>query len=242
MESALIATRRPALSAWRIAVGVLQGVVFAAYPFIVYFAYMRLETRAVGGLLLGAYGVSLALRMRGPKAEIWQLVRQHLGLVLLIATAIITGERRVLLLLPMAVNLYLLATFGWSLHAGPPIVERLARLADANLPDFCIPYCRKVTIAWCVFLAANATAVALLAWLAPVAWWALYTGLLFYLLIGVLFAAEFTLRKLWFRRYDDGLADRLFARLFPAERTANGRRSLAFLQNRRDETVAQPTA
>ena len=242
MDSALPRAQRRALPFWRVATGVFQGILFAAYPFIVYFAYMRLETRAVGGLLLGLYAASLATRVRGPAAEIWQLVREHLGLVLLIVLVIVTGERRVLLLLPMAVCLYLLATFSWSLRAGPPIVERMARLVDPDLPDFCVPYCRKVTIAWCIFLAANATVVALLSLFAPFAWWALYTGFIFYLLIGALFAAEFTLRKLWFRFYRDGLADRIFAWLFPAERTANGRRSLAYVQDRRERAATRPSA
>src|SRR5512139_2579646 len=142
MEPAV--ARRPALSVWRVALGVFQAVLFAAYPFVVYFGYQRLETRALGGLLLGLYGASLLLRIRGSAAELWGLLRQHLGLVLLIGLAIVTGERRVLLLLPMAVSLYLLATFAWSLRAGPPIVERMARLVDPDLPDFCVPYCRKV--------------------------------------------------------------------------------------------------
>jgi len=222
--------------------GTFQSILFFAYPFIVYFGYRRLETRGVAGLLLGLLALSLALRIRGPADEIWQLVRQHLGLVLLIGLAIVTGQRVVLLLLPMAVSLYLLGTFGWSLHAGPPIVERFARLADPDLPDFCVPYCRKVTLAWCIFLAANAVGVALLALIGPFEWWALYTGLVFYLLLGALFATEFILRKLWFRFYDDGLADRILARGFPPERTVNGRRSLAYLQRRSERAAIRPSA
>jgi len=242
MGSAVAGAPRPALPAWRIALGVFQGLLFVAYPFVVYLGYQRLETRALGGLLLGLYGASLLLRIRGPAAEAWRLAREHLGLVLLIGVAIVTGERRVLLLLPMAVSLFLLGTFAWSLRAGPPIVERMARLIDPDLPDFCVPYCRKTTIAWCVFLAANATCAAWLALFAPVGWWALYTGLVFYLLIGAVFAAEFTLRKLWFRYYDDGLADRVFAKLFPPERTANGRRSLAYAQRRLERAATRPSA
>lgn len=242
MDSALSGARRPALPAWRIALGLFQGLLFVAYPFVVWFGYQQLETRALGGLLLALYGASLLLRIRGPAAEAWRLARQHLGLVLLIALAIVTGERRVLLLLPVAVSLYLLATFAWSLRAGPPIVERMARLIDPDLPDFCVPYCRKTTLAWCVFLAANAACATWLALFAPLGWWALYTGLGFYLLIGAVFAAEFTLRKLWFRHYDDGLADRVFAKLFPAERTANGRRSLAYARRRPERVATRPSA
>ena len=219
---------------------IFQTLFFLAYPFIVYFAYRRFDTRAAGGLLLGLLAVSLALRIRGPAAEIWRLLRQHLGLVLLIGLAIVTGERVVLLLLPMAVSLFLLGTFGWSLRVGPPIIERFARLVDPDLPDFCVPYCRKVTIVWCGFLAFNALCAALLAVVGPFEWWALYTGFIAYLLLGTLFAAEFILRKLWFRFYRDGLADRVFARLFPAERTANGRRSLAYVQSRRERAATRP--
>jgi uncharacterized membrane protein len=229
MDSAVAGAPRRALPAWRVAIGIIQAIFLLAYPFLVYLAYQRLETRAVAGLLLGLYALSFALRIRGPAAEIWQLLRQHLGLVLLIGAAIVTGQRIVLLLLPMAVSLYLLGTFGWSLRAGPPIVERFARLADPDLPDFCVPYCRKVTIVWCGFLAVNAICAALLAAIAPIEWWALYTGFIAYLLLGTLFAGEFILRKLWFRFYGDNLADRILARIFPPERTVNGRRSLAYL-------------
>jgi len=242
MDSAVAGAHRPALPAWRVAVGTFQTVLLLAYPFVVYFAYRRLETRAAGGLLLGLYALTIAPRIRGPASEIWQLVRQHLGLVLLIGLAIVTGERIVLLLLPMAVSLFLFGTFSWSLRVGPPIVERFARLVDPDLPDFCVPYCRKVTIGWCIFLAVNAVCAGLLAWVGPFEWWALYTGLVAYLLLGIGFAAEFILRKLWFRFYDDGLADRILARVFPPERTANGRRSLAYVQRRRERAAIRPSA
>jgi len=144
-----------------------------------------------------------------------------------------SGERRLLLLLPVVVSLYLLVTFAASLRRGPPMIERFARLVEDDLPDFTKPYCRAITWAWCGFLAANALVAGALAVAAPLAWWTLYTGLLFYLLMGLLLGAEFVLRKLWFRYYEDGVLDRVFARIFPAERTANGRRSLAYQAARR---------
>jgi uncharacterized membrane protein len=241
MDSAVAGADRSPPPALRVAMGIFQAVLFLAYPLIVYFAYRGLGTRAAGGLLLGLYALAFALRIRGPAAEIWQLVREHVGLVLLIGLAIVTDERFVLLLLPSAVSLFLLGTFGWSLRVGPPMVERLARLVDPDLPDFCVPYCRKVTIAWCSFFAANSLCAALLALFGSLEWWALYTGFIAYLLLGALFAGEFILRKLWFRLYRDGLADRLLARVFPPERTANGRRSLAYEQRRRERAAIRPS-
>lgn len=220
------------MSALQIAAGIGQALFFLAYPFIVYFAYTRFETRGVGALLLVLYAAAFALRARGSSTELRALARRHVGLLAVIGVAIAAGSRALLLLLPALVSLYLLASFGWSLWRGPPMIERFARLVEDDLPDFTLPYCRKVTGLWCAFLAANAAVVAILAFAAPIRWWTLYTGLLFYLLLGALLGTEFAVRKLWFRYYDDGPVDRVFARLFPPERTANGRRSLAYVARR----------
>ena len=233
MQAPSPAADRPPVSVRQVAATAVQGVFFLAYPVVIYLAYTRLGTRSLGTLLLVLYGVSMTLRIRGSAEEIWDIVKQHLGLVLLIGLAIAADDRTLLLLLPVVVSLYLLWTFGRSLRIGPPMIERFARLVEDDLPDFTFPYCRKWTLAWCVFFALNAIGVIVLAVAAPIGWWALYTGLLFYVLLGLLLGGEFVIRKLWFRHYLEGIADRIFAKLFPAEHTANGRRSLAYQERRR---------
>jgi uncharacterized membrane protein len=225
-------SRQRKTRAREIVAAALQGGFYLSYPLILYVAHTRLSARSVGGILLGLYGASMLLRMRGSARDLWQLVRQHLPLLALIGAAIALANRTLLLLLPMLVSLYLLGTVAGSLRRGPPMIERVARAIEDDLPDFTLPYCRRVTVIWCGFLAANTVLVAALAFFAPLGWWALYTGVLFYGLLGTLLAAEFCVRKWWFRHYDDGLADRVFARLFPPERTANGRRSLAYVARR----------
>jgi uncharacterized membrane protein len=227
--------------------GLLQGGFYVGYPLILYSAHTRLSTSGVGGILLALYGASLALRLRGSARDLWAVLRQHLPLLALIIAAIALGDRTLLLLLPMLVSLYLFGTFARSLRRGPPMIERFARAIEDDLPDFTLSYCRRVTGIWCGFLAANTIGVAALALFAPLGWWALYTGALFYVLLGTLLAFEFCVRKWWFRHYDDGLADRVFARFFPPENTANGRRSLAYAARRkaamagsRNETAGTP--
>jgi uncharacterized membrane protein len=215
---------------------VLQSLLFVGYPLAVYLSYTRLDTRRFGLVLLSLYALSVVSRFKGSWAEVASLARQHVPLALVIALAVVSGSRTLLLLLPVAVSLYLLWTFSSSLRAGPSIVERFARAVDPDLPDFVIPYCRKVTLVWCGFFVWNSLCVVILATTAPIEWWALYTGLVAYLLMGVLFAGELVVRKLWFRRYQDGLLDRIFALLFPAQRTANGRRSLAHVEALRSRT------
>ncbi len=211
----------------------LQGIFFLGYPLMVYLAYTRLETRALAILLLSLYGISVAVRFRGSAAEVRHFVRQHIGLAILIAIALTTGDSTVLLFMPVIVSLYLLWTFSASLRDGIPMIERFARIVEDDLPDFTIPYCRKVTVVWCVFLAANALCVLILALAAPIEWWALYSGLISYLLVGAILVGEFVVRMIWFRYFGNGLIDRVFSRVFPPRRTANGRRSLVY-QDRRE--------
>lgn len=208
--------------------GLLQTLLVLAYPLLVYVAYTRLETRAVALALAALWAVVLWLRAGGRPAALLPLLRQHAPLVLVLAAGLASGRRIVLLVLPALVSLYLLATFGSSLRRGPSMVERFARLFESEFPDWKRPYCRKLTALWCVFLAANAACIVLLALAAPFEWWVVYTGGIFYALFGALMLCEYAFRKLWFRDYGAGPVDRLLAHAFPAERTANGRRTLAW--------------
>jgi uncharacterized membrane protein len=216
----------------------LQAVLFLAYPFVIYFAHTRLAARAVGGLILALYALPLLVSLRRNPAELRQVALQHLPLAGLIAAAIALDDRRLLLLLPTLVSAYLFGTFAWSLQRGTPMIERFARMAEDDLPDFTLPYCRSTTLLWSVFLALNAATAAALALRAPLAWWVLYTGPGFYLLLGLLLGGEYCFRKWWFRYYGDGAADRVLARLFPPEHTARGRRSLAYVERRRSAAAS----
>lgn len=96
---------------------------------------------------------------------------------------------------PVLVSAFMLSLFGSSLVYGPPIVERMARLQRPDLPESGVRYTRRITQVWCVFFLGNGlTAAALTLW-APLAWWALYTGLISYALMGLLFAGEWFARR-----------------------------------------------
>ena len=75
------------------------------------------------------------------------------------------------------------------------MVERLARLREPELPEVAIRYTRKVTLAWSVFFFCNGLCAALLTLWAPLSWWMLYTGLISYGLMGLLFAIEWLIRQ-----------------------------------------------
>lgn len=103
-------------------------------------------------------------------------------------------DPRALRLVPVFINLGLLYAFGRTLFGGPTIIERFALLQHPSLSAEQVRHCRAATAVWCAFFAANAAICAVLAWSAPLSIWTLYTGVVAYLLMGLLFAVEWLLR------------------------------------------------
>lgn len=179
------------------------------YPVLIYFGQKQIAPRTLSLLL-----VVLVL------ARLWQLksgsgtaTRTRLlatGAALAVAVAAVAAiaywsiRDNALLplqLYPALVNLVLLAVFGYSLLVPPTIIERLARRGQtAPLPPFAIRYTRHVTQVWCVFFLINGSmALGTALWASP-ATWSLYTGVISYVLMGLLFAIEYAVR-LFVRRH-----------------------------------------
>jgi uncharacterized membrane protein len=95
---------------------------------------------------------------------------------------------------PVALSLAAAYAFGISLWRPPSLIERFARIGEPDLPAAGQSYCRIVTMIWTVWLAVNAAIAALLAVLGSKEAWALWTGLLAYLIMGALFGGEMLIR------------------------------------------------
>lgn len=107
----------------------------------------------------------------------------------------VSGSALGLKLYPVMVNLGLLGAFSWSLFHGMPVIERLARLREPDLPPSGVAYTRKVTWLWCGFFLVNGTVALGTALWASDAVWTLYNGALSYVLIGLLLAGEWCYRQ-----------------------------------------------
>ena len=160
------------------------------YPFAVYFGKEHLTPRMFA-LLLGALWLARLLSSKQTTvARITGLFA--LAFCLLLGLA---GSEALLRWYPVLISLVLLGLFGSSLLSGMPMVERLARLTEPELPPAAVHYTRQVTWLWVSFFIFNASVAAGLALWAPLAWWTLYTGLIAYLLMGLLFAGEWLVRQ-----------------------------------------------
>ena len=194
----------------------LRGLLVVAYPFLVFVGLYWLEPRWVALLLGGSFLLRALLRWHRPSAdELRQLLAPGLLVASVLGLTLALNEARFLLFVPSLVNAALLVAFARTLRFGPPLVETFARMREEELSDAQIRYCRSVTSVWCVFFAANAGFCLWLALASELWLWTLYTGLLSYLLVGLLFGAEFVVRSWRFGRYRGTAVEPLFRRLFP---------------------------
>jgi uncharacterized membrane protein len=165
-------------------------IVGVLYPFAVYYGIGHFAPWEFA-LLLGALWLGRVLTTeKRPGAVVTALIA--IGFCLLLG---LFNSPALLRWYPVLISLSMLILFGQSLIYGPPIVERLARIREPELPEVAIAYTRTVTQVWCWFFFGNGLIATLLTIWAPLAWWALWTGLLSYALMGLLFAGEWIVRR-----------------------------------------------
>ncbi|TBR39801.1 MULTISPECIES: hypothetical protein [Dyella] len=168
----------------------LLPMIGVLYPFLVYFGMEHVSTP----IFAVALGIIWLIRAPGLLKEPggrW-MVAAALAYCALLA---FTGESEMLQWYPTLISALLLFAFGISLRFGPPMVERIARVREPNLPPEAIPYTRKVTWVWVGFFIFNGLMSTALTLWAPLHWWTLYNGFIVYMIMGVLFGGEWLLRK-----------------------------------------------
>ncbi|HWT72960.1 MAG TPA: hypothetical protein VN361_12315 [Oxalicibacterium sp.] len=176
---------------------VLTVAITLMYPLAIWLGHGHVQPRWLAGLLV------LAAATRLPSLKISPLARWSAAAVLLLALAAVWANLLLpLKLYPVLINLAMLAAFAYSLMHPPSMIERFARLREPNLPPAAVAYTRRVTQVWCVFFVINGAIAFGTALWASEAVWSLYTGVISYGLMGLLFVVEFLFR-LRFKRLHD---------------------------------------
>jgi uncharacterized membrane protein len=166
------------------------AVLTVAYPLAL---WLLRGTVAPRWLALGLLGVG-ALRLASGGASLRATLALAGGTFALAGLALVLDVSWPLRWYPVLVNGSLLALFAATLVRPPSMAERLARLREPNLPQSAVRYTRKVTLAWCVFFAANGMIAAGTALWGTDAQWALYNGGVAYVLMGLFALAELLIR------------------------------------------------
>jgi len=176
--------------------------------------------------------LSIVIRSRIPAAPLQWSAAPSVGIPVLLAAAVFSGDALYLQLVPSVVYLTLASWFYASFRSGDSIIERVARYMVPEAPDFIRSYCRKVTGLWAIFFAASSFVIACLAISGTPSKWAFFSGKLIYALMIAASLVEFLVRKTWFRYYfHGGWFDRVWQRLFPPENTPEGRRSMQHISD-----------
>jgi uncharacterized membrane protein len=103
-------------------------------------------------------------------------------------------------IMPVLVQLMLMVFFGRGLLEDnrQTFIENVVRLQYPESPPAVSQYCRQLTWVWTAFFAANALVCTVLAIWGSGFWWALYNGVLIYVLMGVLGIGEYVYRRIRF--------------------------------------------
>jgi uncharacterized membrane protein len=135
---------------------------------------------------------TITLDVTAAPAQRGLLIAAAVGLVMLAALDPAVAAKAY----PVVVSAAVAAPFGMSLLHPPSLVERFARMREPELAPEAVNYCWLVTAVWTAWLAVNALVALLLAIFGSDLAWALWTGVIAYLIMGALFAGELVVRRM----------------------------------------------
>ncbi|MBP5251865.1 MAG: AMP-binding protein [Treponema sp.] len=194
---------------------IFSYVIVALYPVLIFtfLVILRLPVRVLS-LCIVFLALSLFIALTGQGIKKRKLLdwRPLLSSVFFISAGLacyFTNEVLFLKFYPVAVNLMMLTVFCGSLFFKPSIIFRIATLADKTIKGSAVEnkveaYCNKVCIVWCIFFVFNGC-VSLCTIFSKELFgfsgessdmlWSVYNGGISYILMGLLFAIEFIIRK-----------------------------------------------
>ena len=176
-------------------IGLIAVLLTILYPLGVYWGLQHLVPRLLSGIILIAALLRFGAGFLFDRTHLAKALPLLLAVVCSCLISMLLNDTTFLLYIPSFISLVFLVTIGQSLLWPPTFIETFAQRDFPVLPPSAIRYCRKVTFVWCGFLLFNAVMNAILATYAPHAWWALYSGLISYVLMGLVFLIEFLIRK-----------------------------------------------
>lgn len=160
------------------------------YPFFVYWGLSNQKT----SLLIVTLLILMLFKIFYTQQPQERVAVIGLSAVIILIT-VFGSQQQGLKLYPAMVNFSFLALFGLSLFSRMPIVERIARLQEPELPLHAVRYTRRVTQVWTGFFAINGLISVLTVFAASERIWVFYNGFLAYIFIGIIMLAELLIRR-----------------------------------------------
>jgi len=181
---------------------IILALVTVLYPFVVFYGLAEFSVRWVSFILLLLFLVRLfvlkknSVRAKKAKNILSPLASKVISLVVLVFLlfSFIFDADIGLLFYPVIINSALALIFSYSLANPPPVIERLARLTQADLPPHAVVYTRTVTKIWLGFFIINGLIATYTALFTSLQTWTIYNGFIAYILMALLFTGEYLVR------------------------------------------------
>lgn len=173
---------------------ILKTIIALLYPYLVYKGIQAGVVWFAPMMIIGFY---LYQAVYATDAKV-RLTKGAIAGVMLVG--VIFYQALTAKLLPVVIQLMLMHFFGKTLlkEHGPSLIERFVRLEFPEFPPGIPEYCRLLTVIWTGFFAFNFFICLWLAFFAPAAWWAIYTGVGIFVLTGLLMIGEYIYRHFRF--------------------------------------------
>ena len=171
----------------------LLFVLPAIYPLLVYVLLESGGVRLLAPVLLVLGLFLLLVRRYGKVRQVFS--GGPLLMMIVGAVAWFLGNLAPVLYYPVMMNIVMLSVFAGSLFRGMPVIERIARLREPDLPESGVSYTRKVTVAWCVFFIVNGSISLATVLGGDLYIWTLYNGLASYILMAIMVVGEMLIRR-----------------------------------------------
>jgi uncharacterized membrane protein len=196
--------------------GAISALFLIASPWVLYWTLSLHQVGIAAALLIGwvivrTIPILIAAR-REQRIAALQLPAIALGFA---GIGWISDNGTWLLVLPSATQAAFGLAFLRSL-SGTPLIEHFARMVKPELRAAELAHCRSWTGIWGIYLLVLAAIGLALARWATLAVWTVYVGVVAYVLVALLFAVEYVIRKIRFRDYGRNPLDWLLGKLFPA--------------------------
>ena len=172
---------------------VLVGLLFL-YPLAVYFGLQFSEPALIAALFIGVL-IARYWLTKGSKVNLAHIKIVTISGLALLGFATFANSELALKFYPVVISSCFLVVFAYSLYKPPSFVEVIASKFE-TIDEHGKHYTRIVTKVWCVFFIINGLIATATIYHPDPLVWLTYNGFISYVLMGILMAVEFIIRKL----------------------------------------------
>jgi uncharacterized membrane protein len=179
--------------------GLLVVVASVIYPLVVYFWIQEISA-VFFGLIIAGLGIAKFSLAKDKKSK--QELALLIAALACAAFVIVANSQIAIKLYPVLISSFVASLFALSLYSEKSLIENMASLRGKTITPLAKIYTRKLTAIWAIVLYINALIALYLALFASTQAWALYSGLLSYVILGFFILAEIIYRQYFIAKYD----------------------------------------